>query len=144
MLSLQDKFGPLKDKRTKKDEFALMLKMIYLQNFSSLGWLLNSGSGISRATPELALISPDVCLAFGICLASHSLAVPRSNLQCTNLALISHLGSKWKSLDFFLNSYQQLITAVKADVNENQPRVLKFGIHINFSVYMKIPINFFS
>ena len=31
-----------------------------------------------------------------------------------------------------------------ADENENQARELKFGTRINFSVYIKIPVNFFS
>ena len=38
---------------------------------------------------------------------------------------------------------QQLITAVKADENENQPGGLKFGTSINFSMYIKITVYFF-
>ena len=40
-----------------------------------------------------------------------------------------------------VNSRWQLITA---DENENQPRGLKFSTSINLSVYIKIPVNFFS
>ena len=39
-----------------------------------------------------------------------------------------------------VNSWLQVVTA---DENENHPRELKFGTHINFSVHMKISIIFF-
>ena len=42
---------------------------------------------------------------------------------------------------FPLNSGGQLLTVGE---NENHPRELKFGISINFSVYIKIPAKFFS
>ena len=47
-------------------------------------------------------------------------------------------------LIFFCKNFHQLSTAVKADENQNQLRELKFGIHINFSIYMKFQINFIS
>ena len=39
-----------------------------------------------------------------------------------------------------VKSCQKLLTA---DKNEDQPRKLKFGMHINFSVYMRILVIFF-
>ena len=40
-----------------------------------------------------------------------------------------------------VNSWWQLI---KVDENENEPRELKFGTDINFSMYIKIPVKFLS
>ena len=55
------------------------------------------------------------------------------------------------SVIFFHISCHQLSTAlkswwrlIKVDENQNQPRELKFGISIHFSVYIKIPVDFFS
>ena len=72
------------------------------------------------------------------------------NLESWNLAKISQIEHTWKFQSNFIHiSCHQLSTAVKSlwqlikvDENEKQPRELKFGAGINFSVYIKIPINF--
>ena len=59
-----------------------------------------------------------------------------------NLVQTSLLGSRWKFyLILFRNRCHQLSTA---DENENQPRELKFGTSVNFSVYINIPVKFLS
>ena len=71
------------------------------------------------------------------------------NLESWNLAQVSYLKGRWKSHSIFLcDSCHQLSKAVNSCwqliKNENQPRELKFGTPINFRVYMKILVKFFS
>ena len=72
-------------------------------------------------------------------------------LESWNSAQVSTCVYMKIPVNFFYISCHQLSTAVNswwqlltADENENQARELKFGTSINFSVYIKIPVEFFS
>ena len=73
-------------------------------------------------------------------------------LESWHFAHISPLGCGWKfHLIFFRDNCHQLSTVVDsrwqqltADKNENHPRGLKFGTHITFRVWLKVPFQIFG
>ena len=98
-----------------------------MPNFSSLGW-------------------------FSKQLVVKKISWQKWNLESWRFAHVSNLVCTWKFQSNFIHiSCHQLSTAVnswwqliKVDEIENQPRELKFGMHITLSVYTKIPLEFCS